>query len=269
MLRSLRELDQYKVSATDGEIGNIVDFFIDDEHWTVRHLIVNTGGLFDGRHVLISPISFREVEWSNKRFHLALTMDKIKDSPNVDTAKPVSRQHEREYYGYYGYPHYWDNAGPWGTGLYPGLLAIGGHNEVLPDLSEVPGDVHLRSANEVRGYHIQANDEAIGHVEDFIVDDQTWTVRYLVVGIRNWWFGKKVLIAPRWATRVSWDERRVFVNLSRNAIKGSPQWNPTTGVNREYESLLHKHYGRETYWADSAQPAPSLRSPSNHPVNPG
>ena len=273
MLRSLKDLEQYKVSATDGEIGNVVDFFLDDEHWTIRHLIVNTGGLFDGRHVLISPISFREVEWSNRRFHLALTIDKIKDSPSVDTDKPVSRQHERDYYGYYGYPHYWDNTGPSGMDIYPELLAVGGHGEVLAGHADATDDIHLRSINEVRGYNIQGSDGGFGHVEDFIVDDQTWTVRYLVVGIRNWWFGKKVLISPRWATRVSWEQRKVFINLSRSVIKNSPQWNPTAGVNREYEKLLHKHYGRETYWADSAQPAhaPSPQSPPQpqHPGSPG
>lgn len=268
MLRSLKDLEQYKVSATDGDVGNVVDFFLDDEHWNVRHLIVNTGGLFDGRHVLISPISFREVEWSNRRFHLALTVDKIKDSPNVDTDKPVSRQHERDYYGYYGYPHYWDNSGPAGMELYPDLLARGGNDDALADHT---GDIHLRSVNEVRGYGIQASDGAFGHVEDFVVDDQTWTVRYLVVGIRNWWFGKKVLIAPRWATRVSWEERKVFVNLPRSVIKGSPPWNPTDGVNREYEALLHKHYGRETYWAEGAQPTGTQlpQSPPQHPGSPG
>jgi hypothetical protein len=268
MLRSLRALEQFKVSATDGEVGNVVDFFFDDEHWSVRHLIVNTGGLFDGRHVLISPISFREVEWSNRHFHLALTVDKIKDSPNVDTAKPVSRQHEQDYYGYYGYPHYWDNSGPSGMELYPDLLAMGGHNETRADHI---GDVHLRSVNEVRGYSIQGNDGAFGHVEDFIVDDQTWTIRYLVAGIRNWFFGKKVLIAPRWATRVSWEERKVFINLPRSVIKGSPQWNPTAGVNRDYEELLHKHYGQEAYWTDSARPArpPSSQLPPQHPGSPG
>ena len=262
MLRSLKGLEQFTVSATDGDLGNVVDFFLDDERWVIRYLIVNTGGLFDGRHVLISPISFREVTWSNQRFNLALTMDNIKDSPNVDTDRPVSRQHERDYYGHYGYPYYWDYSGLWGMGTDPRLFAFRDRAEVPPETTtQVPGDVHLRSAREVRGYHILGSDDAIGHVEDFIVDDRTWEVRYLVVDTRNWWFGRKVLVAPHWATRVSWAERRVFVNLSRRAIKDSPEWSQTGAINRRYEERLHTHYGRQAYWDDGAQrvhvPAPN------------
>jgi uncharacterized protein YrrD len=253
MLRSLKDMEQYTVGATDGDVGNVVDFFLDDERWVIRYLIVNTGGLFDGRHVLISPISFGEVGWPKQRFNLGLTVDKIKNSPNVDTDRPVSRQHEREYFGHYGYSHYWDYSGLWGTGNDPRVLAFSGGEEVTPDTIDGPGDIHLRSARELRGYHIQGSDDSIGHVADFIVDDQTWEVRYLVVDTRNWWFGKKVLIAPHWANRVSWEERKVFVNLSRRAIKDSPEWCQTDVISRHYEERLHTHYGRRAYWDDGAR----------------
>jgi hypothetical protein len=143
---------------------------------------------------------------ASRRFHLALTVDKIKNSPSIDTDKPVSRQHEQDYFGYYGYPYYWGGAGPWGTGIYPAMLAKGALPEAPDD--SAPGDVHLRSAREIRGYHIQGSDEAIGHLDDLIVDDETWEVRYLVVDTSNWWFGKKVLVAPHWASSVSWEENR-------------------------------------------------------------
>jgi hypothetical protein len=256
MLRCLKDLEQYTVSATDGDLGDVVNFLLDDERWIVRYLVVNTGGLFEGRHVLISPISFREVEWSSQRFHLALTMDKIKDSPSVDVDKPVSRQHERDYYGYYGYPYLWDYSGLWGAGAYPSSLTAGNWNEAPAEHSEASGDVHLRSAKEIRGYHIQGSDEAIGHVEDFIVDDWSWEVRYLVVDTSNWWLGKKVLIAPEWADRISWEERNVYVNLSRQAIKDSPEWIPLAGIHRDYEEHLHRHYGRKAYWDDGDRRVP-------------
>src|ERR1039458_3522420 len=118
MLRSLKDLERYTVSATDGDIGTVVNFLLDDERWIVRYLVVETGGFFGGRQVLISPISFREVDWSTHRFHLALTIDKVKNSPSVDTDKPVSRQNERDYFGYYGYPYYWGDSGLWGMGAY-------------------------------------------------------------------------------------------------------------------------------------------------------
>ncbi len=255
MLRSLKDLERYKVSATDGDIGSVANFLLDDQHWTVRYLVVDTGGFLEGRRVLISPVSFRQADWSTHRFHLELTKDKVKNSPSVDVDKPVSRQHEQNYYRYYGYTPYWGYSGIWGMGAFPGLLGAGRRTEPPAEPSEkASGDVHLRSAGEVRGYNIQGSDEAIGHVADFVVDDETWVVRYLVVDTSNWWFGKKVLVAPKWASRVSYDESKVFVDLSREKIKNSPEWDAAVAINREYEARLYDYYGRPMYWAGGAHP---------------
>jgi len=263
MLRSLKDLERYTVSAIDGDIGVVTNFLIDDERWIVRYLVAETGGFFvGGRGVLISPISFRRADGASRSFHLALTKDKIKNSPSIDTDQPVSRQHERDYDQYYGYPSYWGSSGILGVSTFPGTLAIGGWDRppVVPDHSH--DDVHLRSARQIRGYGVRASDEAIGHVDDFVVDDETWEVRYLVVDTSNWWFGKKVLIAPRWATSVSWDERQVHVGLTAATIKDSPEWDPSAAVNREYEARLYDYYGRPVYWDPRAQP-PEAKPPQN------
>lgn len=248
MLRSLKDLEGYTVSATDGDVGTAVNFLLDDEGWVVRYLVVQTDGFLNRRQVLISPIFFRHADWLRQRFHLAMTMQKVKDGPSVESDAPVSRKQERDYYRYYGYPYYWGASGPWGAGPLPALLAAGSWRETPADDPEKPGDVHLRSAKELRGYHVQGSDDGVGHVEDFIVDDETWEIRYLVIDTRNWWFGKKVLVAPQWASRVSWGDRKVFVDLSRQAIKESPEWNPTDAINREYETRLYDYYGRPVYW---------------------
>ena len=263
MLRSLKDLERYTVSASDGDIGTVVDFLVEDDRWVVRYLVVGTSGFFDRRSVLISPISFGKADWSTQRFHVALTRAKVKDSPDVDVDKPVSRQRERDYYGYYGYPYYWGHLGVWGMATYPNVLAERGWSDA-PDAhaTGADGDAHLRSASEIRGYHIRGTDDTIGHVADFIVDDETWQIRYLVIETSNWWFGKKVLVAPHWATSVSWEDRTVHVDLSREAIKSSPEWNPTAGVNRKYEVELYDYYGRPAYWdspAIPATPAPAAR----------
>ncbi|HLY74748.1 MAG TPA: PRC-barrel domain-containing protein [Planctomycetota bacterium] len=268
MLRSLKDLEGYQLSATDGDIGRVTNFLLDDEHWTVRYLVAETGGFLGGRRVLISPISFRQAEWSTRRFHVALTIDKVKNSPNVDVDKPVSRQHEQDYYRYYGYPYYWGYSGVWGMGAYPGPLAT---SIWTPPPVEPPGkagDVHLRSAAEVRLYNIQGNDGPIGHIEDFIVDDETWEVRYLAIDTSNWWFGKKVLVAPHWASSVSWEERKVHLDLSRQAIKNSPEWNAAAAINRGYEARLYDYYGRPVYWDSGERPVGALPShPSaSHPL---
>lgn len=242
MLRSLKDLERYTVSATDGDIGNVVDFFLDDEHWAVRYLVVETGALFERREVLISPISFRRVEWSGCRFHLELDKLKVQSSPSVETDKPVSRQYEWDYLSYYGYPHYWGQSGIWGTGIDPGLLATAKWRNASLDQANKPHDVHLRSAGEIRGYHVHGSDEEIGHIGDFVVDDETWEVRYLVIATSNWWFGKKVLVAPHWATRISWAEGTVTLGLSREAIRNSPEWKPIAGIDREYEARLSAYF---------------------------
>lgn len=248
MLRSLKDLEGYKISATDGDIGSVADFLIDDTHWTVRYLVAKTGGFFSERQVLISPIAFRSADWSTRHFNVALTKERVKASPSIDVDKPVSRQYERDYYRYYGYPLYWGYSGLWGMGANPGFLSAGNPMEAVPPRTDESGDAHLRSASEVRGYYIQGSDDAIGHVDDFVVDDETWQVRYLIVDTSNWWFGNKVLIAPRWASRVSWDERAVHVDMSRQAIKDSPQWDPNAPVNQDYETRLYDYYGRPVDW---------------------
>jgi len=249
MLRSLKDLENYRATATDGDIGKVVNLLVDDEQWVVRYLVVETGGFLAGRRVLISPSSFREIDWATRRFHLALTMDKVKNSPNIDTNKPVSRQHEWDHLSYYGYASYWGYSGVFGMGAYPNLMMGAKVGAPKDPPKDSPGDVHLRSVEELHGYHVHGSDNEIGHVEDFVVDDGTWAIRYLVIDTRNWWFGKHVLVAPQWATRVSYDERMVYLDMPREMIKNSPEWNANAAVNREYEERLYDYYGRPVYWA--------------------
>lgn len=98
------------------------------------------------------------------------------------------------------------------------------------------------------GRAIEATDGSIGHVDDFIIDETTWAIRYLVIDTKNWWLGKKVLISPQWVDRVSWSESKVFVNLTREAIKESPEYTADTLLTRSYESDVHLHYSRQGYW---------------------
>jgi sporulation protein YlmC with PRC-barrel domain len=248
MLRSLNDLERYTVSASDGDIGHVINFLLDDMTWAVRYLIVRTNGFFGGKEVLVAPVSFGHIDWSTRRFSLSLTQNKVRSCPDVDFDKPVSRQHEWEYYQYYQYPFYWERGGLSESIAMPELLSI--TKPKIP-LENQPGDIHLRSAKEVCGYHIQGIDGEIGHVDDYIVDDETWVIRYLVIDTNNWWVGNKVLIAPKWSHSISWEEKKVFINMPRDAIKNSPKWNPLASVNREYELRLYDYYGRPLYWDEN------------------
>jgi hypothetical protein len=120
-------------------------------------------------------------------------------------------------------------------------------------------DPHLRSTYDVGGHHVQAEDGDIGHVDDFVIDDENWAIRYLIIDTRNWWPGKRVLVAPQWIERVSWNESTVFVRLSRDAIQRSPEYTEESLLSRAYEDALHRHYNRRGYWDDEAKDRPQLR----------
>jgi sporulation protein YlmC with PRC-barrel domain len=260
MLRSLKDLEHYDVSATDGDVGRVVNFLLDDEHWAIRYLVVDTGTFFRSLRILVSPISFREADWLTHRFHLALTMASIKSSPSVDVDKPVCRQHEYDQALHYDYPLYWGSFGLWGQGPTPGLLAAGARLET-PASHSRPNDVHLRSANEILRYHVHASDGDVGHVDDFIIDDETWEVRYLVIQTGHLWFGKKVLVSPGWADRISWESRAVYVDVKREAIRKCPTWDASMPINREYETRLYDYYGRPAYW-ETFQPRVKAPAPT-------
>jgi sporulation protein YlmC with PRC-barrel domain len=262
VLRSVEDLRGYSIQATDGEIGRVDQFLFDDQTWTIRYLVINTGNWLLERLVLISPIAIRAIDWQQSLLEVDLTREQVELSPDIATDEPVSRQQEEEYFRYYRYPPYWGGPGLWGTGMYPPYAGYGGVGapaaEMLPQPQPSPpqtehqGDPHLRSTHEVVGYPIQARDGEIGHVEDFILDDATWSIRYMVVATRNWWPGKKVLVSPQWIEAVSWSARTVAVDLTRETVKQSPEYDPSKLLNREYEIRLHHYYQRSGYWENSA-----------------
>jgi sporulation protein YlmC with PRC-barrel domain len=189
MLRNVKDLRGYAIRGTDGVIGRVDDFYFDDENWGIRYLVVNTGSWLSGRRVLISPIALGHPGWMPRQLAVALTRAQVERSPDIDTRRPVSRQCEAEYLRYYGYPYYWGGAGLWGMGAFPGSLTTEGRIEEelraqRTHPTSTPDDCHLRSSNAVIGYHIEATDGDIGHVEDLVVDDYTWAITHLIVTTR-------------------------------------------------------------------------------------
>jgi len=250
MLNKAKTLKGYKLDSLDGEFGEVKEFYFDDRHWTIRYLVANTGTWLTGRQVLISPYALVAAIKAEQHIAVDLTKKQIEESPTLNSDKPVSRQFEESYYGYYGWPMYW--TGPYMWGPYP-HIARDREQWKKSTQGEKAWDPHLRSTDAVSGYHIQALDGEIGHVEDFIIDDETWAIRYLIVGTRNWWPGKKVLVSPQWIERVSWNESKVFVNLSRETIKQSPEYTAESLITRDYETGLYGHYRLEGYWTGSDQ----------------
>jgi sporulation protein YlmC with PRC-barrel domain len=256
MLHKVKTLDGYKLNCIDGEIGEVKEFYFDDHHWTIRYLIADTGNWLTGRKVLISPYAMVSVNAPEQYITLNLTKKQIEDSPSLHSDEPVSRHFEKKYYGYYQWPIYWAGASMWGTsGHYP-LIANDSKDENSEELTEVhedkekEWDQHLCSTRDVTGYNIQATDGKIGHVTDFIIDDETLAIRYLVINTSNWWSGKKILISPKWISSVSWEDSKVFVGLELEEVKNSPEYTDMSLLNRDYEDKLHNHYNRQGYWND-------------------
>lgn len=238
----------YLLRAKDGKIGRCKDFFYDDETWTIRYMVADTGKWLPGRKVVISPISLGKPDWDSKLFPVHLSKQQIEESPELDENAPVSRQYEIKHHEYFGWPSYWGGVDVWGMYAYPGFLYAEKNKEVVETDTE-NGDPHLRSAREVTGYHIQAVDGDIGHVEDFIVHDLSWRILYMVVDTRNWLpGGRKILVSPPWTESIDWVERKVKLNLSMEQIKEGPEYDPSAPVNREYEARLYDFYGRPKYW---------------------
>jgi uncharacterized protein YrrD len=247
MLDKAKALNGYKLNSLDGEIGKVKDFYFDDQYWTIRYLIADTGTWLTSRQVLISLYALSAVHRSEKQIAVNLTRQQIEDSPPLDSDKPVSQQFENYYFGYHGWPGYWD--GPYSWGAYP-FIDLGQESLSQSNLGGKKWDPHLRSIRHVDGYHVKANDGEIGHVEDFLIDDKTWAIRYLVIDTQNWLPGKRVLISPQWIETISWTDSSIFVNVPRETIKGSPEYINESSLTRDYETRLHRHFNHRGYWVD-------------------
>lgn len=249
MLNTIKTLKGYKLQALDGEIGTVKELYFDDRFWTIRYLVVDTGNWLTDRSVLISPYGLNAVNKEKKHIHVQLTKKQIEDSPSLNSDKPVSRQFEEAYYGYHSWPAYWSDSYMWG--YFPDIERDSKKWE-RTDKAGKAWDPNLRSTNHVTGYYIQAKDGEIGHVEDFVVDDKNWTIRYLVVDTKNWLPGKKVLVSPQWIEKVSWNESKVFVSLQRENVRLSPEYSEESLLTRDYEIGLHQYYNRPNYWEQTA-----------------
>jgi uncharacterized protein YrrD len=273
MLVSVRDLQGYAIAATDGDIGSVHDVYFDAQRWTVRYLVVDTGNWLPGRKVLISPMSTRGAVTADKRLAVRLTRVQVESSPEADTEGPITRQYESRLVRHYGLDPYWLGPLRWGAVPYP--LEVVPPGAVTPPVDpgveealareglDNVGDPHvegtargegqLHSAREVIGSGIQATDGELGHVEDFLIDDRSWAIRYMIVDTANWLPGKKVLVAPEWISLVSWADSRVHVSMSREQIKNAPEYDPSRPVEREHERRLWQYYERPPYWEDEPE----------------
>jgi uncharacterized protein YrrD len=227
MIRSLKQLYDEKLGSVDGEIGEVKDFYFNDQQWVVRYVVANTGSWLASQQVLLSPHAFGSFLQDGDSLLINLTRKQIENSPSIANHKPVSRQFEEEYYRYYGWPSYWDGTEMWGTAGFP--VAPPPHltpiTEELWDNQDYLGDdAHLQSTKALVGYHIRANDEVIGHLTDFVMDCRNWKIRHVIVETGHWFTEKEIAISPRHIGSISYEDSTVFVNLSKEAILNASEF---------------------------------------------
>ena len=226
MLRIVKELYGAKLGASDGEIGHVKDFYFDDQNWAVRYVVADTGSWLAGRKVLISPHAFGSLHQAGKLLLVNLTRKQIEASPSIESHKPVSRQYEEEYYRYYGWPYYWQGNGLWGMSGFPILELPPPPLPANPATASRPqpesADAHLRSAQAVAGYHLEAKDGIVGHVCDFMMDAQSWAIRKLVIKTGHRFSGKEVQIPTSLVAQISYEKSTVSVKLTSEAVQQSP-----------------------------------------------
>lgn len=253
MLYSAKTLKGYRLDSIDGEIGKAKSFIFDDQYWAIRYVIADTGNWLTGRKVLLSPHNVGPVEAEKEQIRVELTKKQIEDSPPLTGSGPVSREYEESYYEFYGLPVYWSGSHMWGN--FPYVV----QNPASWERKEISGAraFHLRDTEDIIGRQIKATDGDMGHVKDFIMDDESWAIRYLVVDTGSWLPGRKVLVSPHWVDEASWNDAAVYVNIGRAAIKEAPEYHSDTKITREYEAALHRHYERRGYW--EAEPSPARR----------
>jgi hypothetical protein len=249
MLWNASTINGFAIEASDGLIGSVSDLLFDDTNWAIRWLVVDTGNWLSGRKVLLPASALGHPDRASRSFPVKLTMQRVKDSPDIDTDAPVSRQNEAHVYDYYGWEPYL------GGGLFPisNAMAVpflaprppseAKHKEEGVHTHRDEGNPHLRSIAAVTGYHIHANDGEIGHVEDFLVDDADWHIRYITVDTRNWWPGKRVLILPRSIGGINWAERMIYLTVNRQKVKEAPPYNPAMTVDGAFDEKFIGYYG--------------------------
>ena len=230
MLRSLKEIIGYKINASDGDIGKVSDFLFDDETWTIRYLVADTGNWLFDRLVLISPTAIGKPEWKSEELNVNLNKQQVQDSPKIDQDMPVSRQHELELAKYYGWPDYWTG---FGMGAGPAatvpLQKVVPPKEVIPELDDEKENVdsHLRSTEEVINYSIITENGEYGHIKDLIVDDESWLLKNFVLSTRKILpGGRNILCDINSINQIDFTRSLVEVGLSKEKIKGNPEFDP-------------------------------------------
>jgi uncharacterized protein YrrD len=250
MLWNISALKHFEIAAADGDIGHVADILFEDDTWCLRWVVVETGSWFSHRKILLHRSDLAEPDITKRRLHVKLSREAVRNSRSVEADLPVSQQPYAEFPAEYRELFETDR-----TALVPPMTMYPDYMPLSPALldhgvtiTEQKGDKHLRSADTLTGFHIHATDGDIGHLSDFILEDESWQIRYLVVDTRNWLPARKVLLAPSAVLSTDWQARVIEVDATRQQIKESPPYDTEVAIDRLYDAMFHQHFGWTGYW---------------------
>lgn len=217
----MKDLKGDAIAARDGDIGSVKDVYFDDEKLAVRYLVVDTGGWLTGRRVLLSPASLGAPVGGVIPAHLSRR--EVEQAPGIEDDLPVSRLYEKAHAHHYRYPYYWGGPLLWGFAAAPMGLALEDAQSAAVerrahDDEEAARRSHLRSASEIVGYRVQARDGPLGRVDDFVVEDNDWSLKGMVADTREWWPGGEVAVPAEAIEAIDWEKREVRLSVTREAV---------------------------------------------------
>lgn len=227
MKHNIENVVGWELGALDGEIGKIKEFYFEDQTWTIRYLIVETGNWLLGRKVLISPEAVVRLDFKNEMLEVKLTKEQIENSPDINSDKPVSRQHEDELYQYYGIGNYWMGSlwsGGMGTSGMMRTTNLPLEDEIRKSTleeDESEKNTHLRSTHSLNGYHVKSAGNEIGEVDDFIFDDSNWKIDFVIVKAGGWFSEKKILIQASVVKEINWKTSSINITATTDELKNN------------------------------------------------
>ncbi len=237
MLRSMKELFGYSVAAIDGSLGKLEDFLFDERSHDLRYLVADTGGWFDRRHLLVAPAAFGHTHWPARDFPVRISREQAAASPALVADAALSRRHEVALHSFFEWMPYWlshSNGVPTAH-----VAAPDGGDEAAPSL--------CRAARLI-GYQAQGTDSEIGHVVDFLIDDDQWKVRDVIVDTESWGEPRTVIVSMALFRGIDAAAEKLLVGLTARLVRECPVFDPQAIAGSRSEVVFHDYLGRPRSW---------------------
>lgn len=261
MLKNYHKIKNSSINAIDGHLGKLDDFLFDDQSWAIRYMVVQIGAFMTKEKKLLSPAAL--ISLGPLGFNVNISTDQIRNSPDINTAKPISRQKEEELHSYYNWGYYWNYpmytnvfGSPLytGFGTYPHPNALHSDKEIAERQSRMheraieSEKTHLRSANEVINYSVVARGVEIGTLNDLLLENEHWAFRYSIIDTGKFLPGRKIPLASHWAERIEWEMQSIYFDIDSTIIENGPQYDNGMLINRDFETRLYDYYRKPYYW---------------------